>query len=238
MSHLVLSNYVFRVIIKRYSYKTNRKVKLYETYFAKAVITAEDREKTRQYQENAKRDLLQQSTGSFADYLKQLQIQVHRVDAKANADRFYQLVNKTNQFNLTTRRYEFSEITEILNDSAKAVYLYAVQDCFGDYGIVSALIVDKHSEVPVVEEFVLSCRIMGKNIEYAILQQIEDALQKEGFEKLRGHYIPTAKNKPGESLYDRLGYVVISKKESGEKLYETDLNNRSEREYYAQVFDL
>lgn len=213
-------------------------VKLYETYFAKAVVTREDQEKTRQYQENAKRNELQQSTGSFADYLKQLQIQVRRVEAKAHAERFHQLVNKTNQFNLTTKRYEFAEIMEILENPAKEVYLYEVQDCFGDYGIVSALIVDKQGDAPEIEEFVLSCRIMGKQIEYAILEQVEDDLQRVGYEKLHGRYIPTAKNKPVESLYDKLGYAVITEQESGEKLYELNLDNRPKREYYAQMFDL
>lgn len=209
--------------------------RIFTEYFAKPVVTAEDKAKTRQYQENAQRNQLEKAVGSFADYLKQLQIQVDRVDAFANRNRLHQLVNKTNQFNLTTRRYELAELTELLESSNKRVYLYNVKDCFGDYGIVSALIVDVQKEVPQVEEFVLSCRVMGKNIEYAIMQDVEEDLRKAGYESLDGSYLPTAKNKPVENLYEKLGYQVLEQKESGEKCYRLFLAERPEREFYAQV---
>lgn len=207
--------------------------RIYQEYFEKAVVTAEDLEKTRQYTENAKRNDLQKKTVSFDDYLKQLQIKVTRVDAAQNIDRLVQLVNKTNQFNLTTKRYEMSEMQMIVEDSAKRVYLYRIEDCFGDYGIVSAVIVDV-SAVPIVEEFVLSCRVMGKNVEYGIVSQIEEDLEAEGQEYLKGRYIPTPKNKPVEQLYDRLGYQVTEGLESGEKLYEIKLADRPKREFCAE----
>ena len=203
---------------------------IYRTYFEKPVLTKEDAEKTRQYAENAKRSQLQASSFSFADYLKDLQIKIESVDPVANLERFLQLMNKTNQFNLTTKRYELAELQKVLEDSTKKVYLYRVEDRFGDYGIVAALLVDL-SGVPTITDFVMSCRIMGKNVEYGILTMVEEECRTVHCNKLRGMYIPTAKNKPVEKLYEKAGYEFVGKRFDTE-LYEVDLDKAPEREYY------
>lgn len=208
---------------------------IYKLYFEKAVVTSEDKEKTKQYAENAKRTELEQTVGSFSDYLKQLQIEIECVDAASNIARLHQLVNKTNQFNLTTRRYELAQMQDIVEKTSKKVYLYKVKDCFGEYGIVAAIIVDLEGEMPEVEEFAMSCRIMSKNIEYALMEHVEKDLKAAGYKVLRGRYIPTAKNKPVEKLYEKLEYTVLEQTETGEKLYEILLENCPEREYYAKV---
>lgn len=207
---------------------------IYHAYFEKAFVTAEDLEKTRQYAENAKRSQAMEQAVSFEDYLKQLKLVITKVDASEHIERLVQLVNKTNQFNLTTKRYEMSEMQKIVTDTNKRVYLYKIEDCFGDYGIVGAVIVDV-TEQPVVEEFVLSCRVMGKNVEYAIISQIEKELAKEGFETLQGIYIPTAKNKPVEQLYERLGYEQEVEGQENKRTYRIALNNLPERDLYALV---
>ena len=96
-----------------------------------------------------------------------------------------------------------------------------MEDCFGDNGVVAAVIVDV-MKIPVIEEFVMSCRVMGKNIEHGIVRHVEQCLQKEGFEQLRGIYIPTAKNKPVADLYLQLGYERLqdAEGESGKRVYE------------------
>lgn len=209
-------------------------IEIYHKYFEKSYVTAEDLEKTRQYAENARRSEAQKQAVSFEDYLKQLQIKVAKVDAAQNVERLVQLVNKTNQFNLTTKRIEMSQMQKIVADSSQKVYLYRIEDRFGDYGIVAAVIVDV-SEVPMIEEFVLSCRVMGKNVEYGIISAIEKDLASEGYEALRGMYIPTAKNKPVEQLYERLGYEELSCDEAGVKIYERILNKPIRREYYGDI---
>ena len=98
---------------------------------------------------------------------------------------------------------------------------------------MSAVIVDV-ADTPVIEEFVLSCRVMGKNVEDTIVSEIEKQLAGEGFTSLQGIYIPTAKNKPVEFLYERLGYELISN-ENDSKIYRIQLNNLPERELYAQM---
>lgn len=205
---------------------------IYKKYFEKPVVTKEDAEKTRQYAENAKRNQLQASAFSFADYLKDLQIKIESVDPVANLERFLQLMNKTNQFNLTTRRYELSELQKVLEDSTKKVYLYRVEDRFGDYGIVAAVIVDLTGG-PTITDFVMSCRIMGKNVEYGILTYVENDLSSLGYGKLQGVYIPTAKNKPVERLYEKAGYRFVGKRFDTD-LYEMELVEIPEREFYLE----
>lgn len=207
---------------------------IYQEYFAKAFLTGEDLEKTKQYADNVKRNELKNSAGSFADYLKQLEITMERVDAAANVERLTQLVNKTNQFNLTTKRYTQSEIQQILSDEDKRVYLYDVKDRFGDNGVVAAVIVDLSGEVPEVEEFVMSCRIMGKNIEDAIIEDVEQDLKGAGYDKLKGSYIPTAKNKPVAQLYERLGYHIIDEKPEGRVEFLVEFSAVPRREHFVE----
>lgn len=205
-------------------------VSLYKEYFEKEALTKEDLEKTKQYADNARRNDLQAKAVSFEAYLKQLDIVVEKMDPQNNIVRLVQLVNKTNQFNLTTCRYEHNQMQQLLEDPKKRVYLYRVADCFGDSGIVAAAIVDVQA-VPMIEEFVMSCRVMGKNIEYAIIEEIEDSLQAEGFGCVQALYLPTAKNKPVEQLYEKAGYTVLFARPDGSKKYEIDLANRPHRVY-------
>lgn len=213
-------------------------VKIYEKYFKKARLTAEDREKTRQYAQNEQRSRLEQQAGDYEEYLRRLQIRIQPVEAAAHMERLVQLVNKTNQFNLTTIRYTQEEMQKIVEDSSKKVYLYRVEDCFGDYGIVSAAIVDLTGEVPVIEEWVLSCRVMGRQVEDTLLEYMETELLQEGYISLRGRYVPTAKNKPVAELYDRLGYQVIHQGDDGEKMYEIGLEERPARSSHVEWMEL
>ena len=210
---------------------------IYRKYFEKAAVTKEDLEKTRQYADNAKRNQLQAQVQSFEEYLKQLDIVVTPEDPGANMVRLVQLVNKTNQFNLTTRRFEQAEMLKVLEDPHRRVFLYRVADCFGDNGIVAAGIVEiqETGKSALIEELVMSCRVMGKNIEYAIVEDMENALLAEGCQFVEASYLPTAKNKPVETLYEKLGYTVIKSESDGSKFYKIDLANRPDRVYYVTI---
>ena len=213
-------------------------VKIYERYFKKPKLTAEDRERTRQYAQNEQRSRLEQQTGDYEEYLHRLQIRVQPMEPAAHMERLVQLVNKTNQFNLTTIRYTQEEMQKTVEDSSKKVYLYRVEDCFGDYGIVSAAVVDLAGEIPVIAEWVLSCRVMGRQVEDALLEHMETELLAAGHERLRGRYVPTAKNRPVAELYDRLGYQVIHQGDDGEKLYEIRLKERPDRSGHVEWIEL
>lgn len=211
-------------------------VEIYHNYFARTTVTAEDLEKTDQYAANAKRSSLEASAIDFDSYLQELEIVITKEDITSNIERLTQLVNKTNQFNLTTKRYTPIEMQHVIQDEAKRVYLYRVRDSFGDSGIVAAVIVDMQSgSLPVIEEFVMSCRVMGKKIEYAIVEDIENDLVQNGIEGLRGLYIPTSKNKPVETLYERLGYQIIQSSPDGTKELEIIFADRPQRTYFAKI---
>lgn len=208
-------------------------VSIYHDYFEKLTVTKEDREKTAQYAANAKRRQLQEKAVDLASYLKQLDIVISVEDGEKNRERLHQLVNKTNQFNLTTIRYEREILSSYLKDARKKIRLYRVADKFGDNGIVGAVIVDVSGEEPEIEEFVLSCRVMGRFIEYAIIDKLEQELKREGYSALRACYVRTVKNKPVEKLYEELGYEVIA--DSGEeKKYRRSLAEDVNRVYYIK----
>lgn len=209
-------------------------VAIYQQYFAKNAVTGEDMEKTGQYAANAKRNQLAESATSFEDYLKQLAIVIKRVDPQANVERLTQLINKTNQFNLTTVRYQQNQIQDMFSDENKKIYLYSVADKFGDNGIVAAVIVDI-TDIPVVEEFVMSCRVMGKNIEQAVIEDVETQLREAGYKQLRGRYFPTPKNKPVEKLYEQLGYRKAADLSDGGCEYEISLENVPARCYFVEM---
>ena len=209
-------------------------VKIYETYFAAAVITGEDREKTAQYRANAGRKQMEDRAGSFEEYVKKLEICLIPVDPKEHLDRLTQLLNKTNQFNLTTRRYTLEQMRQITEDTKKRVFLYQVTDAFGDNGIVAAAIVDTDGELPEITDLVMSCRVMGRNIENAVIDRIEEQMQEEGYTGLRSRYIPTAKNKPVEALYEKLGYHRTESTQEGGTCYEITLAERPERAYWLK----
>ncbi len=211
-------------------------IRIYKDYFEKTYLTEEDKQKTIQYAANAKRVAMQANVGNFDDYLKELNIVVTSVAPEANGERLLQLVNKTNQFNLTTQRYTAEELGLILKSEDKRVFLYGVSDKFGDSGLVAAVIVDV-KDVPVIEEFAMSCRVMGKRIEQAVLHDVETKLQAEGFERLRGVYIPTAKNKPVEELYKKLGYIEVDAigLTDDSFVYELLLDTKPARAYIAEL---
>ena len=204
---------------------------IYEKFFKKIRLSAEDKVKNQQYAENAMRE--EASKGlSYEDFLRSLKLVVEKVELdESRLERIAQMLGKTNQFNLTTIRYTRQDINKLINDGYK-IYAYNVKDKFGDYGLVVAAIIDIHKAE--INSFLMSCRVMGKLIENYVIDQIESDLFRMGFEVLRAKYIKTAKNAPVEKLFDGLGYRIISKTNE-ETDYEIKLNERPERHYYVNL---
>ena len=207
---------------------------IYRKYFAKPVLTDEDRVKTAQYAANVKRTELKNAASDFTEYLRQLQITLGRVEPGRFLERMVQLVNKTNQFNLTTKRYARIELQQMLTDKEKRIYLYRSADRFGDNGVVAVVIVDASREVPVVEEFAMSCRVMGRRLEYAVMEDVEQDIRAAGFSRLRGVYLPTRKNRPAAEFYGKLGYRLVENLADGGAVYEIEVARTPEREYYVK----
>lgn len=188
-------------------------------------ITEEDSKRNQMYLEQQKRKEYEETITNMDNFLKQLDLQVSIKPAdKFTIPRISQLTMKTNQFNLTTKRYQEEDIEKFSKDPNFFVGCARVVDKFGDNGITSVFIVDKqNSHEWILDTFLLSCRVMGREIERAILHYIILKANEEGIEKIRARYIPTQKNKPIENLlpncgFERDGESWIIKPKDGFKL--------------------
>ena len=207
---------------------------VYDKHFKRAVLVEEDLQKTQQYKAMSARENLKQKTGNFDDYLKQLEIVAKKIDPSKHTSRICQLITKTNQFNLTTKRYSSAQVqTMIETPSEFGVFAFEISDKFGNNGITALAIVKLEGSHAFIDTLILSCRIMGKQIENFVIDYIEKWCIGHGVERLFAIYIPTKKNAPVRSLFNNLGYDVIS--ESAEKTeYSLILSAKQQRHYFVQ----
>lgn len=178
--------------------------------FHQLALTAEDAERGRMYAEERQRKVAQETAGSTEDYFAQLGIQIAvSVNAPEQTPRIAQLTQKTNQFNLTTRRYTESDI-EVKMVSG-IVIVGDVTDKFGGYGLTIESIVLPTDELHVAEldTFLMSCRVMGRKVEHAFFAELVRELKRRGFTKLRAHFIPTAKNMPTADFLPSVGFEKV-----------------------------
>lgn len=161
-------------------------------------ITEEDAAKTSQYITEKKRTDVRRQFASAEDFIKSLNIEIYfSINNYSHVPRISQLTNKTNQFNLTTRRYSEIDIEKTMKEHL--VFDFKVLDKFGDMGIVGVVIVKES----VIDTFLLSCRVLGRKIEEKIIKIVQDEV---GNRDLKGIYLKTAKNSQVEDLYDKLGF--------------------------------
>lgn len=189
-------------------------------YFKVYSITDEDKKKTEQYKANAARAQAQHSFADFGAFLESLDIQITIETANEfNIPRIAQMTQKTNQFNLTTMRYTDSDIKGFLADGWK-IWCISVADRFGDNGITGCIMVNGDS----IDTFLLSCRILGKGIEFAFIKRILAFLKEDGIDTVKATYFPTAKNAQVADFYDRCGFDLVSEN-NNEKSYQINLKN-------------
>ena len=145
---------------------------------------------------------------------------------KNNILRIAQLTQKTNQFNLTTRRYTVEEIEAFSENESFQVITITLSDKFGDSGLTGLAIIDKNaSESWLIETFLLSCRILGRKAEDALLAHIIDTAKKEGAKSISGNFIPSEKNIPAKDFYNNCGFKKIDNVGNIET-WKFDLSNR------------
>jgi len=170
--------------------------------FSHLKITEEDKQRAKMYTQQKMRSELQNSTPDLKAFLKKLnlKIKIKQVDS-FSLPRVSQLILKTNQFNLTTKRYKESEINNMMNDPNFFVGCVNVEDKFGDNGITGVFIIKKESkQIWNIDTLLLSCRIMGRDIEKGIFIYIVNKAKKENVEQIKSQFIPTQKNKPIEDF--------------------------------------
>jgi FkbH-like protein len=185
-------------------------------YFEQLSFSPEDRARTDYYQSNARRAVQAKKIGNHEEFLKSLQMiaTVQPFDALGRA-RIAQLIAKSNQFNLTTRRYSESEIAALETDPQAHTLQVRLQDIFGDNGMISAVICRKGQSVWEIESWVMSCRVLGRGVEQAVLALLAQHAQSAGARELHGLYLPTAKNHLVRDHYLDLGFTKAKESAAG-----------------------
>lgn len=189
-------------------------------YFEVTTLSADDRKRTEMYRQNAQRAALEESFGSYEDYLKSLEMvgEFGPFDA-AHAERITQLINKTNQFNLTTRRYSAAEVEGLLGDAGHITLYGRLLDKFGDNGIVTALIGAVQGETLDIELWIMSCRTFKRQLEQAMFDRLCEAAAARGIKRIVGHYYPTAKNLLVKDFYATIGFTMTEEEADGSRTF-------------------
>jgi FkbH-like protein/FkbM family methyltransferase len=168
--------------------------------------TAEDRTRTRMYQENRERHRYREQAFSLKDFLQGLQLRVDVAEATPDQlERVSQLTLRTNQFNFTAIRRTPGEIRELLERGRAKCLAVRVTDRFGDYGLVGVLIYETHADRYRVDSFLLSCRVLGRGVEHELVSRLAQQALAEGKGLIEFNYVPTAKNAPAREFMTSLG---------------------------------
>lgn len=184
----------------------------FKKYFLLLNITNEDRKKTSNYINEIKRKNEMKNYTNIDDFIKSLDIylDIHEI-TNHEINRVEQLINKTNQFNVTTKRYTRNNIIEMCESKDHIVYTVNCSDKYDDNGIIAVIILKILDDTKaLVDSFLMSCRVMGRKIEYSALKFIENLLFDKGFKTIFAQYIPTAKNIPVSEFYNNYGFTLVA----------------------------
>lgn len=178
--------------------------------FERLSLTDEDRRRGLMYQEEVARRQLLETSASLGEFLKSLQVAVSiRAVDHFSFPRVLDLLHKTNQFTLTTRRHSSAQLTAMIEDPQSGVFSLRAGDRFGDNGIVGVAIVRAREDTAHVDSFLMSCRVIGRDIETALLVHLVDWARRRGLRVMEGQFIPTAKNAPAADFYARHGFAPV-----------------------------
>ena len=182
--------------------------------FDSFIITEEDRERGRLYAEESKRIQVRRSFTDINDFYRVLEIKICIGEGdKFTIPRISQLTMKTNQFNLTTKRYSPEEISSLCSSKESLVFWLRSEDKYGSNGIVAVAIIKKGASVWAIDTFLMSCRVIGRTIEKAFLSYIISIAKNENVDQIRAEYIPTAKNQPAKDFLKDNGFLKIGEED-------------------------
>ena len=182
-------------------------------YFEAVAFTADDRSRAEQYSANAEREAMLGSAESMDEFLRGLNMTaVYGPFTAVDHARVVQLINKTNQFNTTTRRYAGEEVARIMDDPDSLTLQFRLLDRVGDNGLVSTMILrptPADDDVLEIENWVMSCRVFGRELEFEAMNVAVEAARERGVRAFVADYIPTPKNDVISKLYPSLGFTEI-----------------------------
>ena len=182
--------------------------------FETVSFTEEDTFRTKQYQEESKRVIMQQSFESVDEYLGSLEMEatVETINS-FNLARCAQLTQRSNQFNLTTVRYTENQLQQFLSKGGEAICI-SLKDKFGDYGLISLVLLEKKENMTEVNTWIMSCRVLKRGVEELAVNEIVTVAQKMNCDTIIGKYLPTPKNGMVKDIYKNMGFTVINENEN------------------------
>ncbi|HSG28746.1 MAG TPA: HAD-IIIC family phosphatase, partial [Candidatus Krumholzibacterium sp.] len=186
-------------------------------YFEPTELSAEDIKRSAMYSANSQRKRLESSFEDYEDYLRTLEMRAE-IDRFPSVfmERITQLVNKTNQFNLTTRRYTRPELDSLRNSEDHVTLYGRLDDKFGTNGLVTVIIGEVLGQSLSITLWVMSCRVFGRNMEFAMFDALRHECRERDLTEILGHYYPTKRNGLVADLYGRLGFELVEQKDSGD----------------------
>ena len=195
-------------------------------YFEVTTLSADDQKRNEMYKENAKRAQLEASFSNYTDYLLSLEMKgIIKPFEPVFMARIAQLTNKSNQFNLTTKRYTQTEIEEVAA-SEQYITLYGkLIDKFGDNGVVSVVIGHVVGDVCHIDLWIMSCRVLKRDMEFAMMDSLVKRCQERGIFEIRGYYYPTAKNAMVREFYALQGFDKIAEDADGNTQWKFVITN-------------
>jgi FkbH-like protein len=194
--------------------------------FERLSLSAEDHERGRYYAEERLRGELQQGTANLEDFYWSLRMEaVIAPVTESTMGRVAQLTQKTNQFSMTTRRYSEQEIATMAADPRYAIHTLQVRDRFGDNGLVGVAIMRQDGIVCEIDTLVLSCRVIGRTVETALLATLAEAAMARAASVLAGWFLPTKKNAPASEVYQSHGFSCSATRD-GASRWELDLTTQ------------
>ena len=211
-------------------------------YFEATSLAKEDLTRAKLYEENAQRAQLEQKFANYGEYLDSLEMTAEiDVFNPTYMERVAQLTNKTNQFNLTTRRYTLAEIESTVSDGRHIGIYGKLTDRFGDNGLISIVLgrVDPNSRsVLHLDLWLMSCRVLKREMEIAMLDAIADRARERGIGTLLGYYLPTAKNGMVKDHYEKLGFSLVSNEQgAGATTWSLDITNYAARSRHIRTME-
>ena len=179
--------------------------------FETVVISHEDASRAAHFQAETARAQLQQKAPDLCSFLRDLEMTSDAGPfAEADVARLSQLINKTNQFNLTTRRYSEPEVRAVMKDPSAWTLALRLRDRLGDYGLISAVIAYRKGKILEIDTWLMSCRVLGRGVEKLAFNRLLEAARAAGAESISARYLPTPKNGPVQELLPSLGFVAAA----------------------------
>lgn len=208
-----------------------------ESPFEWMQLTKEDRKRADTYEQNKKRKEMLNDFKDYDEYLKALCMKGNAgALEEKDSERFTQLINKSNQFNLRTKRYSEGQITEVINNPDAVCLKVELEDKFSNYGLISCIILKKEDETCFIDTWVMSCRVLKRGVEELAFKQILKTAREWGCKVIIGEYIPTKKNKMVETLYQQFGFEARKDLSSEEQaVYQYDVSKEYNKDIYIEV---